>query len=59
MDTENKKDPGAWLPAALVALGLALTVMLVVMHNRAAWLGLAMIGAGAVMQYAARPRSSE
>ena len=40
---------GKWLPAAIVALGLVLTVLLVVMHGPA-WLGLAVIGVGAVAQ---------
>jgi len=55
MDEKDRRDPGAWLPVALVALGLLLTVLLVVMHGPA-WLGLLVIGGGAVMQYAARPR---
>jgi len=55
MDEKDRRDPGAWLPVALVALGLLLTVLLVVMRGPA-WLGLLVIGGGAVMQYAARPR---
>ena len=39
-----------WLPVAIVALGLALTVLLVVMRGPA-WLGLAVIGVGAMAQF--------
>ena len=55
MDESGEKRDAAWLPVAIVALGLALTVLLVVMHGPA-WLGLVTIGLGAVMQYAARPK---
>jgi hypothetical protein len=55
MDESGEKRDGAWLPVAIVALGLALTVLLVVMRGPA-WLGLLTIGLGGVMQYAARPK---
>jgi len=58
MDEKDKRDPGAWLPASIVALGLGLTVLLVVMHGPA-WMGLVVIGVGAVAQYVARPRDGQ
>jgi len=55
MDESGDGRDGAWLPVAIVILGLTVTVLLVVTRGPA-WLGLLTIGVGAAMQYAARPK---
>lgn len=54
---ESDRESRSWLPVAIVVLGLALTVLLAVMRGPA-YLGLAVIGVGAVAQFVSSRNSA-